>query len=289
VIETGTAIAETSGLRPVFTNVAQIDLAASPAVMPAGAGVAWAPFAAGGYHRAERRAAERSAEFLAGLGIPEADARVITGNPTKALHDLAKEIDAHAIVVGRGPRSRLKAMAVGSVARWLAVNGSVPVAFARPAERVALSGPVVCGVDAPSRSAPGVAAAAAHFARLLGRRLVLVHVAHSGAGDGLGVLDYARRLDEDRLAATESLDRIARRLPDDLGIEVVVDDGPEAGQLTRQADERNASLLVTGNRGRGSLRSALVGSVSLELAHTAGRPVVVVPPNAPQSPSWNRP
>ena len=47
--------------------------------------------------------------------------------------------------------------------------------------------------------------------------------------------------------------------------------------IVRVADEIDAGLIVCGTRGRGSVRSALLGSVSHALIQHAGRPVLVSP------------
>ena len=58
-------------------------------------------------------------------------------------------------------------------------------------------------------------------------------------------------------------------------------EGSPAEALIETADREGAELLVVGSRGRGSLRSAVLGSVSRELAARAPCPVVVVPSGEP--------
>ena len=53
--------------------------------------------------------------------------------------------------------------------------------------------------------------------------------------------------------------------------------GPIADAIIEVAEEIGASLIVTGNRGLGGLKSLLVGSVSDRLMHHASRPVLIVP------------
>jgi len=55
----------------------------------------------------------------------------------------------------------------------------------------------------------------------------------------------------------------------------LVEEGPPAEVLLRVAKE--ADLLVVGSRGRGGLRSALIGSVSLHCIQHAHCPVLVLP------------
>jgi nucleotide-binding universal stress UspA family protein len=61
------------------------------------------------------------------------------------------------------------------------------------------------------------------------------------------------------------------------GVEVerLAPEGPPAKALLEQSSD--ASMLVVGNRGRGTVAGVLLGSVSQEVAQKAACPVVVVP------------
>jgi len=48
--------------------------------------------------------------------------------------------------------------------------------------------------------------------------------------------------------------------------------------IAEAADEVDADLIVVGTHGHGGFTAALMGSVARALCHTAGRPVLVVPP-----------
>lgn len=48
--------------------------------------------------------------------------------------------------------------------------------------------------------------------------------------------------------------------------------------IASAADEADADLIVVGTHGHGGFTAAIFGSVARALCHTAGRPVLVVPP-----------
>lgn len=118
---------------------------------------------------------------------------------------------------------------------------------------------ILCAVD-DSEAAEGVLDTARWLADKLRTPLGVVHV----VGD---------RSDE----ADELVGRVRARLGDEHA-DVRLAAGSPAEVIGEAADREDAELLVVGSRGRGGLRSAVLGSVSRELAARAHRPVVVVPP-----------
>jgi len=90
--------------------------------------------------------------------------------------------------------------------------------------------------------------------------------------------------DYDALLRTESrrplraLHRIIDALPRHAQVELRLLDGTPEEQLPALADDLDAALLVVGSRGKGAMRGALAGSVSLWLARATAMPLVVVPP-----------
>jgi nucleotide-binding universal stress UspA family protein len=120
---------------------------------------------------------------------------------------------------------------------------------------------ILCAVD-DSAAASRVLDIARALADAWGAELSVVH-ANGGPDQDVDrvVTSIRARLDGTRPA------------PD-----VRVLDGPPARAIMETADREGAALLVVGSRGRGSLRSAVLGSVSRELALDAPCPVVIVPP-----------
>lgn len=119
---------------------------------------------------------------------------------------------------------------------------------------------ILCAVD-DSEVAGRVLGTARWLAEAWGGELVVVHAVEGHGQEADGVVASIRA----RLSG-------AGVAPD-----VRLVDGPPARALTQTAEEEGAELLVTGSRGRGALRSAVLGSVSRELALEAPCPVVIVP------------
>jgi len=141
--------------------------------------------------------------------------------------------------------------------------------------------PIVCSVD-DSVGARAALRVASELADMLDARLVLVHVAPPTEAPGVS----AAPAGQERLREAEYAD--ARALLESMAKEAGLDDGIELRTATGSASERtveisreeDAALVVLGSRGRGDLKSAVLGSVSHEIASNAPCPVVIVSPGA---------
>jgi nucleotide-binding universal stress UspA family protein len=193
------------------------------------------------------------------------------GDPAVELGVLAEASGDAVVVVGSRGHSPIAAAVLGSVSIRLAAISPVPVAVApeaRPGGQPPAGRPaIVCAVDG---SAPAAAAAevAGRLADLIGARLVLAHVEaaappltpSAAAGRGESPLQQARLL-----------------IPPSVEVDLAVRRGDPVHEIDTLADTVAAELIVVGSRGRGPWRAAVLGSVSGELARSAGRPVLIVP------------
>ena len=85
-------------------------------------------------------------------------------------------------------------------------------------------------------------------------------------------------------AHAEAILRRARdRVPDQLSVTAVLSTEPVEPALIRQIKNGQHDLVVMGSRGRGAVRSALLGSVSHYVLHHSPVPVLIVHAEAPSS------
>jgi nucleotide-binding universal stress UspA family protein len=142
-------------------------------------------------------------------------------------------------------------------------------------------GPIVVSVD-DSDGSRAALRVARELARALEKTLVLVHVAPRTEAPGVSTAPAGQqRLREAELEeAREALQRIATEagLGDD--VEQRAEIGSAADRVVAVCEELGASFVVLGSRGRGGLKSAVLGSVSGSVASHAPCPVVIVPPQA---------
>jgi len=147
---------------------------------------------------------------------------------------------------------------------------------------VRMAGKIVVGVDG-SRHAAAALRWAADEAKLRSATLEVVHAwtfvpvatpADSGLvpmawTDNVELLDVTRQAAEEAAAA-----QVAAVLGPDHGATISVVEGGAAETLVAAAAD--ADLVVVGNRGRGNLAAALLGSTSAKVADESPCPVVVV-------------
>ncbi|MFI6445703.1 universal stress protein [Kitasatospora sp. NPDC050543] len=132
-----------------------------------------------------------------------------------------------------------------------------------------MDGPIVVGFD----GSPESVAATDWAAREALRHRLPLELVHAWPWTEPHVLgsDDAKRWGRQRLVQREVALRAA--LP---GVEVSAVHVPDAAPSVLEAAGRNASMLVLGSRGLGTMRGFLVGSVSQEVLSRAACPVVLV-------------
>ena len=154
-----------------------------------------------------------------------------------------------------------------------------------------MTGPIICGVDGSSDSQAALKVAE-QFADRLGSNLILSHVAEPAyvpyaAAYPFGGTAGAMAVAEEAESEEEDSERLLERVAVAAGLEDAerrVAIGHPAERLAELADDENAELVVVGSRGRGALKSAILGSVSYSLVGIAGCPVLIVPPGASEEP-----
>ncbi len=84
-------------------------------------------------------------------------------------------------------------------------------------------------------------------------------------------------LDEQARAETDQIVHAAlEHVPNDVSVTTVIKTEPAKPALLKQIAEGRHDLVVMGSRGRGAVRSALLGSVSHHVLHHSDVPVLIV-------------
>jgi nucleotide-binding universal stress UspA family protein len=140
-------------------------------------------------------------------------------------------------------------------------------------------GPIVVSVD-DSDGARAALQVARELAGQLGAELVLIHIAPPTEAPGVSTAPAGQQ----RLRAAELEDarELLRRVADHAGlvdVEMRAEIGSAARRIVDLCSELGASYVVLGSRGRGGLKSAVLGSVSNSVAAHAPCPVVLVGPD----------
>lgn len=186
----------------------------------------------------------------------------------------ARSRHARLIVLGSDEVSAASALLVGSTTLAVSPQSACPVVAWRGEATSPTDQPIVLGVDG-ERTGPAAFATAFEFADRFGVELRAVHAwpaprppelitGFLADWDGLEALQWHSLLNV--------LEPWAERYPDVTVTHFLERDNAGEALLKHSAD---AQLVIVGNRGRGALASALLGSTSLNLLHHCRVPVML--------------
>jgi nucleotide-binding universal stress UspA family protein len=213
--------------------------------------------------------ARRQAEEKLAAGEARVRARGLVGAShlgsapsARCVAERANEIGADLVVVGSRGRTGWKRLLLGSVAELTVKESPVSVLTVRGEGHAELPRVIVAGVDFSASSEEAVALAA-DWARTFGAQLHLVHgvplvVPYVGPYEASfpeAVVESVQR------EASERLEALAKRFS---GVDVKTALRSEApfAALDNEAARVHADLIVTGSRGLGGIKHAVLGSVA---------------------------
>lgn len=229
-----------------------------------------------GYENALREDATTALEGW--VGDADVERRVVADvSAARALHHVARELDADLIVVGSAHRGAVGRVLLGDVSRSTLHGAECCVAVAPSGQRDA--DPLIGSVGAGYQRTPQGEAAlgvATALARRLGaglRLLTAVPVPVAFAPGYAYTFDWQAVVDANRRQAREDLEAVTAGLELSVASDVVDDPAGDALVALSQA----VDLMVVGSRGWGTARSILLGSAGDRLVHHAHCPVIVVP------------
>jgi nucleotide-binding universal stress UspA family protein len=251
-----------------------------PTVLVGRRSVGWAPDLDDHVQTAARRLVDVTVDVLS-VQYPhlEIDISLETGSAAQVLIEESHRVDT--VVVGSRGAGGFSDLVVGSTAQHVAAHGAcavvaVPDLFEQSDEDSPRRG-VVVGVDGSDASEAAIGYAFGE-ASDTGERLTAVHVWHEPGYPGVGRMmlppgDPEELAQEELLVLAESMAGWTEKFPEVEVVRQVVIGHPVETLVMLGA---RARVLVVGSRGRGSVRSALMGSVSHGVLHHAKGPVAVV-------------
>ncbi len=230
--------------------------------------------------RSERDSVEKELAALASSGTVtgKTEVAVITSSPAHGLYDLAEAHQADLIVVGSSHRGALGRVLMGSVTERLLHGAPCAVAVAPRGyghQKGASLGVIGVAFDG-SRESEAACAVAMQIAEAMGASVRLLAVQFFG-DEGVPSWEYDReaRDQAERERLGHAIVSTLKQMPPGVLADGEVLEGEIAETLASRAEE-GIDLLITGSRGYGPMRRALLGSVSTELARSAPCPLLVV-------------
>jgi nucleotide-binding universal stress UspA family protein len=233
-----------------------------------------------------RKLLDAEVERLRSVGGTLAQAHLLEGGAPQEIVGLAEEIGAGLIVMGSRGRGGIRRALMGSVSDSVVRHAHCPVLVVRGDERGAnvLPGRILLALDGSEESLRA-ARTAVDLAERMDSELHVVHV------EDVAPVYHPER--HGYLAHYEELQEEAQGLLDEQVNEVQSAGGTIANTHLRMgrpdeeivvlSEEIGVGLIVTGSRGLGRIRRALIGSVSDSVVRHAHCPVLVVRPEKERS------
>lgn len=222
---------------------------------------------------------DRAAATVAGWASEiEVRTESVMGSPVPALVERSR--DEQLVVVGSRGLGGFAGMMLGSVSTGVLAHALCPIVVVRSDRQPRQDDPVVVGIDGSEASTAALTEAMA-FAQRRGCRVVVVH-AWLGPEQALtgrrraqaAESDYDEAWGDAVAAAVDDQLRPVRKHFPEVPVEIAISRGRATQALLHQA--QGAQLLVLGTRGRGEIKSVILGSTSRAMAQHSPCPVMVV-------------
>ncbi len=238
------------------------------------------------FERHSRERLDEQVEKIREAGGEVAEAHPAIGRPDAEIVRIAEDLGAGLVVLGSRGLGSLKRALMGSVSESVVRHAHCPVLVVRGSardgrERDYLPGRILLALDG-SKEARAATRAAVEIANATGSELHILHAlpteerlpySHPYAGER-----WKASLEQAKHDAREFVDKQAERIEADGGSikDAHLAFGEPEGEIVKLGEELDAGLIVTGSRGLGGLRRALLGSVSGSVVRHAHCPVLVV-------------
>jgi nucleotide-binding universal stress UspA family protein len=239
-----------------------------------------------GFLRAQREEAEqalrRVIEPLLGEGAP-IDARLVDGDPARAIQAEAEALPADLVVMGTHGRSGFEHLLLGSVAERVLRTAPCPVLTVRgtsPEPTGSLFRRILCATDLTTASERTIDMALSLAEETLAR-VTLLHVVEGRLGESgpdlyRPIPETARLRSQLADEAKGQLERAAQRVHGFCEVSERVETGSAWREILRVADETYADLIVIGAHAQGAVGRLFFGSTANQIVRHAGCPVLTV-------------
>jgi len=225
-----------------------------------------------------REAVRAASGPLADAGL-DVEVRIAAGaDPSEGILGLAADADVDAIVCGSHGKGTMERLIAGSVSEEVLANADIPSLMVRfgllrtvadPADLVRSFGRTLVLTTDFSAASTRALMSVLELPRGSVGTLYIVHALEpSLSGEQLTKAETGAEFQLRNMADMAAQKGIAAR--------PVVRQGEPGRVALREIDERRATGVVAGTRGRGPLTEALLGSVSLTLVRQASCPVLIV-------------